>query len=134
MKLRFIHALAFALALCSGRVEAAVYYVVTNATTTFSTFAACAGQCVARAIQAGVGGPVAVNVTYQVVVTNAGACTAQPIGSNDGVNWVNQGSAIAVTAGSVTGGAALTATWAYWSATVTTLTGTGATCTVTLSG
>lgn len=129
-----IRALAFTLALCGGRVDAAVYYVVTNATATFSTFGACQGVCQAVPIQTGTTGGPASNVTYQVAVTNGGACTAQPIGSNDKVNWVSQGSAIAVTAGSVTGGAALVATWQYWSATVTTLSGGGAVCTVTVSG
>lgn len=141
MKLRFIHALAFALALCGGRVEradAGVYFLVTNATTTFASFAACANQCHAVRVVAGLQGGPASTATPQVVVTAGGACTAQIIGSNDGVNWENVGSAIAVTAGSVHGGlasgAALTASWDQWSATITTLSGTGATCTVTLSG
>jgi hypothetical protein len=133
-----ISALAFALALCGGRVDAAVYFVVTNATTSFATFAACANQCHALSIVASLQGGPASTVTPQVVVTGGGACTAQIIGSNDGINWENVGSAIAVTAGSVHGGlssgAALTATWNLWSATVTTLSGTGATCTVTISG
>ncbi len=138
MRLRFIQALAFALALCCGRVDAAVYKVVTNATTSFATFAACANQCQAVQISTGTAGGPASTVTPQVVVTGGGACTAQIIGSNDGVNWENVGSAIAVTAGSVHGGlstpGALVTSWAFWSAVLTTLSGTGATCTVSLSG
>jgi hypothetical protein len=133
-----IRTLAFALALCGGRVDAAVYFVVTNATTSFATFAACANQCQRVPVVFGTTGGPASTVTPQVVVTGGGACTAQIIGSNDGINWENVGSAIAVTAGSVHGGlssgAALTATWQFWSAVLTTLSGTGATCTVTISG
>ncbi len=138
MRLWLIRALAFLLALSGGRVDAAVYKVVTNATTSFATFAACANQCQDVTISTGTSGGPASIVTPQVVVTGGGACTAQIIGSNDGVNWENVGSAIAVTAGNVHGGlasgAAITATWNLWSAVLTTLSGTGATCTVTLSG
>ncbi len=134
-----IRALAFLLALSGGRVDAAVYKVVTNATTSFATFAACANQCQdVQILLSGATSTPANIITPQVVVTGGGACTAQIIGSNDGVNWENVGSAIAVTAGNVhaglASGAALTATWNLWSAVLTTLSGTGATCTVSLSG
>ncbi len=131
---RLIYALAFLLALSIGRVDAAVYTVVQNATVTYTTFAACAGVCFAVPISAGTTGGPASAVTYEVITGPGTACSAQPIGSNDKVNWVAQGSVIAVAAGAGSGAAAITATWAYWSATITTLTGTGATCTVTVSG
>ena len=134
MKRGIVYALAFLLALCVGRVDAAVYTVVMNATAVYTTFAACAGVCFAKTIVAGLQGGPASTVTFQVVTGPASACTAQPIGSNDGINWTAQGSAIVVAAGAGSGAAAITASWQFWSATITTLTGTGATCTVTASG
>lgn len=81
----------------------------------------------------------AINQTFQLIVTttNGTACaaTAQVIVSNDGVNWLNYGSAMSATSGaspnqqSATGGSV----WAWFSAYITVLTGTGAVATVLMS-
>ena len=73
------------------------------------------------------------NVTIQCIVNGgAGTATVQPVGSNDGVNWENQGSAISATSGH--GSAVVTsAPWVYWGAIVTAL-ASGATVDTLLSG
>ena len=75
--------------------------------------------------------------TFQVVATTtAGNVTAtvQPEGSNDGVNWVPIGSAIAITSGASpqTSSAVANTTYQYYQANVTALTGTGAAVTTTM--
>lgn len=87
----------------------------------------------------GAGGPVTppTNQTFQLVVVGAGSvsASAQPVVSNDGINWVNYGSAISassattVSVGSGTGAAV----WAYYAAYLTAISGTGAKATMTMN-
>lgn len=69
--------------------------------------------------------------TFEVMVTcSAGNCNAvvQMLASNDGINWVNYGTAVTVASGASPnlGSSTGTATWEYFSAYVTTLVGTNA--------
>lgn len=70
------------------------------------------------------------NQTFQLIVTGSGnvSATAQPIVSNDGINWTNYGSAISATAAASVSQANGTgsAPWAFYSATITAISGTGA--------
>jgi hypothetical protein len=68
---------------------------------------------------------------FQVIVTGTSgnqSCTVQPIASNDGVNWFNYGTAIAVSAAPLVAqnNAVGTGFWKYFSAYVTAISGTGA--------
>ena len=75
--------------------------------------------------------------TFHVVVTGSGSvsATVQPLSSNDGVNWLDYGSAMAVAAGTAPQqtGANGAGVWAYYSAYVTAISGTGAAVTCTMS-
>lgn len=75
----------------------------------------------------------AANVSFHIVVKSNPAgisvsATVQPIASNDGIHWANDGSAISVTAGNapVQATGTSTAAFAYRSALVTAISGTGA--------
>ena len=56
------------------------------------------------------------------------SATVQPLCSNDGINWLNYGAAIAITSGATPqqGSAIGAGCWAYFSAYVTAISGTGA--------
>lgn len=78
------------------------------------------------------------NQTFQIVVTTTsgnGSATVQPFVSNDGFNWVAYGSTLVVASGaspaqiSGTG----TAAWAYFTAQVTAIAGTGASVTCSMN-
>ncbi len=63
------------------------------------------------------------NVAIQCIVTgSSGTATVQPVGSNDGINWESQGSAISVTANHA-GVTVAAAPWAFWGVNVTALSG-----------
>ncbi len=107
----------------------AVYYLARNITAVTLVPPA------AVPISAQFGGPVG-SVSIQGIAS--GSATLQPMGSNDGVNWVAQGSTIAVPGSASqgsgtnsTGGASITASWAFWGVGITVISGT---VTVTISG
>jgi len=69
--------------------------------------------------------------TFQVVATTTSgnvAATVQPVGSNDGVHWINLGTAITLASGASpqTGSVIDNSTYQYFAANVTVITGTGA--------
>ncbi len=70
------------------------------------------------------------NQVFQLIVTGSGnvSATAQPIVSNDGMNWANYGSTIsaasAATVSQANGTGAVP--WAFYSAIITAISGTGA--------
>jgi hypothetical protein len=74
--------------------------------------------------------------TFQAVVTGTGTVSGSVTiqGSNDGINWTNIGSALAVASGTAPQNASVVTntTYQYFQANVTALTGTGAGCTVTM--
>lgn len=130
MKPRLIYALSFLLALSSGRVDAAVYYLLTNATVTNTV-----PPGPYNALTSGTTGGPTENQAFMIVVTGAAAasCTVQIVGSNDSKSWVNYGTPIVATVGSPQG-ANGTVPWPYIGAEITAISGTGAACTVTVSG
>lgn len=83
--------------------------------------------------QANENAPPTQTVVASVTTTSgAGSATVQLQGSNDGTNWVNVGTALsAVSTGPV--GAVENSTYAYFQAVVSSITGTGAAVTTTLS-
>ena len=71
------------------------------------------------------------NQTFQAIVTTTsgnGSATVQPIVSNDGINWVNYGSAITIASAASPAQASGTGAspWQFFSAYVTAISGTGA--------
>jgi hypothetical protein len=133
-----IAALAVTLALAASHADAAVYTLVNGATATFTSPANCtAGVCQIVSIQTGTSGAPAANVAVSVVASTS--CTATILGSNDRVNWtpaVSGGASVATGTpangvGSPIGSAEFVATWQYWSAVVTAVSGS---CTVLISG
>jgi len=94
------------------------------------------GQIVPEVIQATADGNNPPYQTFQAVVTGTGSVSASVTlqGSNDGVNWTNIGSALAVASGTAPQNAAVVTntTYQYFQANVTALTGTSAACTVTM--
>ena len=73
---------------------------------------------------------------FQAILTGSGSLTAtvQPVGSNDGVNWVNVGGAIALSGTTkAVGGTNSSISYQYWGATVSGLTGTSASVNCTMS-
>lgn len=90
----------------------------------------------------GAGGPTSppTNQSFQLTVTasNPGvscSATAQAIVSNDGVNWMNYGNPIVAAAGASPNlqGQNASGLWAYFSAYLTAITGTGAKATLTMA-
>lgn len=112
----------------------AIYKLIDKATTTSSIPTTTSLQAPQYAIGPFYQGAGGINVTpvqqtFQLNVSGTGsvAATAQPVVSNDGVNWANYGSAIS--ANGTTSATAIangTQQWPYYSAYMTTLTGTGA--------
>lgn len=126
--------LAFLL-LWTGTAQAGTYYLVRNATGTFTTPGTGAGQ--STVIQTATGGPIS-SISAQVVATTS--CTANLFGSNDNVNWVavsaasdlqTPGSGNAPGTGFVTNGKSYVASWAYWAGTVSAVSGS---CSLIVSG
>lgn len=79
------------------------------------------------------------NQGYQVTVKGTGSvsCTVQPVASNDGINWANNGSTIVVASGSNVStniGNVANAPFKYFGAFVTAISGTNAKVTVTMCG
>jgi hypothetical protein len=81
----------------------------------------------------GVGTGQAIQVTVSSASAGAISATVQPVGSNDGMNWVPTGSAITASGtasgsgiSTFTAGAALTTPYAFFGAYVTAISGTGA--------
>lgn len=73
------------------------------------------------------------NVTFHVVVTGTSgnvSATVQPLVSNDGINWSTSLSAITISAGlpPQNGAATTVQNWAYYSAMITAISGTGVSC------
>lgn len=73
------------------------------------------------------------NRTFSVLLTGIGSCscTVQPLGSNDGTNWQNDGPSIAVTASSADvtpgqGNAGASQHWRFYGAILTAIAGTSA--------
>lgn len=71
------------------------------------------------------------NQGYQVTVTGQGSvsCTVQPVASNDGINWANNGNTIVVASGSNTStniGNVANAPFKHFGAFVTAISGTNA--------
>lgn len=68
--------------------------------------------------------------SYQVTVTGVGnvSATYQPVVSNDGINWLNYGSAIAIASGAAPQSASFSASqpWLYYSGYFTAISGTNA--------
>lgn len=89
------------------------------------------GQTVPMSSFTANGGPNPPTQTIQVVATTTSGnvtATVQPLGSNDGANWVNLGTAITIASGASpqTAAAITNSTYQYFAANVTALTGTGA--------
>ncbi len=99
-----------------------VWYLTRKQTTTNTVPGAVGGNNIIAANYDSTNAPLA-NVVIQCIVTGAsGTATVQPVGSNDGINWEAQGSAISVTTGHAS--ATVTATpWAFWGVNVTALSG-----------
>ena len=121
----------FALIAWSAGAHAGVYWLARNVTGTFVQ----PGPAVA--VQLTTGGPVN-TVTAQVVATTS--CTANLFGSNDGLNWVavsastdlqTPGTGNQPATGFVTNGKSYSATWAFWAANVSAVSGS---CSVLISG
>ena len=93
-------------------------------------------QAILNASSTALAGPGS-NQGFQVTVTGSGnvSCTIQPVASNDGINWVNNGSTIAAGSAANVSSAIgqTTVTNAYVGAFVTAITGTNASANITVS-
>lgn len=88
----------------------------------------------------GAGAPTAppTNQTLHAVVAGTSgsvSATVQPVVSNDGINWIAYGSPITIASAATPqqGSAVGTAVWAFYSAYVTAISGTGASVTCTMN-
>lgn len=108
-----------------------VYYLTRKQTATNTAPGAVGGNTIVQANYDATNAPVG-SVAVQCVVTGSLTATVQLVGSNDGVNWESQGSAIAVTTGHA-GTTVAAAPWALWGALVTAL-GTGGSVDTLMSG
>ncbi len=109
-----------------------VWYLTRKQTATNAAPGAVGGNNIVQAYYDATNAPLA-NVAIMAIVTGVNAtATIQPVGSNDGINWVSQGSTISVTTG-LGGITVAAAPWAFWGANVTAL-GTSASIDVLMSG
>lgn len=129
---RFFAALMIAVLLWSGDAWATSYIVCQGITTTTTT-----PQITIKPTTST--GDAVIQQSFQVNLTGTGSISAsvQIMASNDGVNWVNYGSVIAVSGtgsvgSTVSGGGSGTTSYAYFGATVTAISGTGTSVTVLL--